>query len=83
MSERRQVHVRDIEGRPRYNRLWDHGGNVIPFDSGHGFVERDWVDRNGYTVCDGWIPKDEWFALAKLRHASASDSPSPLTGGAT
>lgn len=59
MVERRKIHIVNKNGEATYNRLWDEGGNVMPFDSGHGFVSREWAERNGF-VCDGWVPEDEW-----------------------
>lgn len=48
------VHVVNAAGRIVYNYLKDDGSNVLQFDSGNGFVERDKMRAKGYKIRRGW-----------------------------
>lgn len=51
----KRVHITDAAGKPLYNRLWDDGiGNVLPFESNYGFIDRLDIARYGWQVRDGW-----------------------------
>lgn len=52
--DKRQVHVRDIEGTLLYTRLYDDGRGPLTFDSGSGFIDRLDLQRNRWQVLDGW-----------------------------
>jgi len=53
-----RVHVRSHDGVVRFDRLWDDGGPVLPFDSGFGFVARDYAEKGG-TIEPGWFSTTE------------------------
>ena len=50
----RKVHVIDPHGRPRFNRLLDNGSDILRFESGHGFVERDRLPAGSKVVAGWW-----------------------------
>lgn len=65
----RKVHVHDREGRVIYNMLWDDGGETILFEV-YGFLTREQVRREGWTLCDGWCERDaDGFVCAQRRAA--------------
>lgn len=49
-----KVQVRDADGTILFNRLWDDGGPMLRFESGHGFVTREDVERKQWTIRKGW-----------------------------
>lgn len=51
--DKRQVHIRDLEGKLLFNRLYDEG-SIMRFESGFGGVDHLNVQRNRWQVCDGW-----------------------------
>lgn len=52
--DKRQVHIRDIEGKLLYTRLYDDGHGPLTFDGGIGFIDRLDLQRYRWQVLDGW-----------------------------
>ena len=59
MNTTKQVRVNDETGLPLYNLLLDDGTNVMRFDRGNGFVTREDIVANGWTILNGWYPVDK------------------------
>jgi len=51
---KRKVHITDHNGNLVFNRLIDVFSNVFSFDSGFGFVDREFVKKSNYIVKPGW-----------------------------
>lgn len=58
--KRKRVHVTDLDGNPRYNRLFDDGTNVLCFESPGGFLARDELRWLNLQLHEGWLSDEEW-----------------------
>ena len=58
----RKVHVRDINGKLLYTRLYDDGGPILLFEGPSGFVDRLDVKRYRWRIEGGW-PKTALAAM--------------------
>jgi len=52
---KKKVHITKLDGKWIYNRLWDDGGLILRFDSGWGFVTREDIKREHWTIREGWL----------------------------
>jgi hypothetical protein len=64
MKNAKRVHVTDLDGNLRYTRLWDDGGPILTFASGHGFVDRL---LKGIVIRDGWVSTGTWELASECR----------------
>ncbi len=85
MNEPRKVHVLRSDGTRIYNFLLDTGGNVIKFDSGDGFVTREYCKRYGWVIVDGWACRQCDIEGMKPSHNGSArcESGSIASGGST
>ncbi len=62
----RKVHIVDRNGRVRFNRLLDSGGEAIPFGTS-GWVDRHDSRMRGERIVDGWLTLAEMDAVRATR----------------
>ena len=53
-DNRRKVHIRNLDGKLLYTRLYDDGTNVLVFESGNGFLTREQVASACWRIEAGW-----------------------------
>ena len=50
MTLQTKVRIENTDGKMIYNLLIDDGTNVLPFESGYGFVAREVIERNHWRI---------------------------------
>jgi hypothetical protein len=58
MTDKKPIHITDVDGNVLYTRLYDDGSNVLTFASGFGHVSRDTVKRQNLIIREGWHEHD-------------------------